>query len=921
MSFMAGRRAEARGLVGMSFTAGAGAAARALVDISFKAGAGAAARGVVGMSFTAGAGARARGVVGRPLMAGAGAEARERVAGAGRAWRAPAGAWRVLVVALLLLVPAAASAQGWIERVGPGAFGVHKLRTTVRVTVKDRIAQVDVEEWFRNDGPPFGQADYLYPLPASASFSSYSLWQGDEELRGEMMDARDARRIYEEIVRRKRDPALIELAGHGLMRARVFPIATGETRRIRLRYTQVLGRAGDALEFRYAAGTRNPADQPSWGVPVPMPRPRPEPLPRREDPQNQTGRELSPRVDAVRGGVTEAVPLAFTLTIEDGARYAEPFSPTHALRVRRDAGRLTVESRERLSGDFALFLPFADKPVGITVAAHRPTDSEDGWFMLTLSPADVERARRVPRDVTVVLDVSGSMSGGKLAQAQAAVRQLLGTLGAQDRVRLIRFHSTVAEWQSGWTSATAANLRAARAWVDALQPEGSTNIAGALQQAFAQRSPAGRLGVVLFLTDGLPTVGERDPEQIARQAERGRGEARVFAFGVGYDVNTYLLDRLSAAARGSTQYVKPEDDIETSVSALAARIQFPVLTDLELSVAGARISEVYPSELPDLFAGDELVVFGRYTPRAGAGIEDGRGTGAGDQDGRGAGAGDRDGRSTEAGVQDRSRAAAVDADGGTVFVRVPGFATVSVRGRRGNQPERYQAQATFAPHAPAHDYIPRLWASRKIGELTQELRLHGRNDELIDEIRQTALRYGVLSEYTSYLVQEPGMVLANERFAAMPSAPSAFTGQAAVMASAESKARREVSSMAELQRADVAAAAQVVGGVSGVSRDGAGAAARTVGGRTFRERDGVWQDVLHQASARVVEVRAFSSAYFDLLRGLPELGRYASELPQLLVAGAGVSVRIHGERGQEQLSASALAALVRDFRGDKATTR
>jgi Ca-activated chloride channel family protein len=597
-------------------------------------------------------------------------------------------------------------------------------------------------------------------------------------------------------------------------------------------------------------------------------------------------------VDQLRGGATEAVPLSFSLTIEDGARYAEPFSPTHALRVRREASRLTVESRERLSGDFALFLPFADRPIGITVASHRPDDGEDGWFMLTLSPAEVERARRVPRDVTVVLDVSGSMSGGKLEQAQGAVRQVLSTLGTQDRLRLVRFHSTVAEWRSGWATATAANLRDAREWVAALRAEGSTNIAGALERAFAERSPAGRLGVVLFLTDGLPTVGERDPERIARQAERGRGEARVFAFGVGYDVNTYLLDRLSAAARGSTQYVKPEEDIETAVSALTTRIQYPVLTDLALSVSGAQVSEVYPGELPDLFAGDELVVFGRYSPRGGSNGDGERVRGAGASTGP---------------------------------VRAAGSGTVTISGRRANAPERYAAQATFARHAPAHDYIPRLWASRKIGELTQELRLHGHNQELVEDIRQTALRYGVLSEYTSYLVQEPGMVLAGERVRdqlASPTAPSAFVGQAAVMASAESKARREVSSVAELHAADQAAAANVVSGMDRLRGAGAGVggAARAVAGRTFRERDGVWEDVLHQTGKRVVEVRAYSAAYFELLRALPELKGYVSELPQVLVAGAGVSVRVHAERGQERLTAEALAKLVRDFRGDRATT-
>jgi Ca-activated chloride channel family protein len=147
----------------------------------------------------------------------------------------------------LAAVPVGVQGQGWIEPIRPGPASVTKVRTSVRVVVRERVAHVEVEEWFRNDGGPFGEADYMFPLPSSASFRSYSLWQGDDELRGEMMEAAQARRIYEEIVRSKRDPALIELVGHGLVRARVFPIASGETRKILLRYTQVLGRAGDAL--------------------------------------------------------------------------------------------------------------------------------------------------------------------------------------------------------------------------------------------------------------------------------------------------------------------------------------------------------------------------------------------------------------------------------------------------------------------------------------------------------------------------------------------------------------------------------------------------------------------------------------------------------------------------------------------------
>src|SRR3989454_773708 len=157
-------------------------------------------------------------------------------------------------LALLIMPLSRAATQGWIEPIRPLPRGaIEKVRSAVQVAVTGRVARVTVEEWFRNGGMLLDEASYLYPLPGESVFSDFSLWQGDRELKGEPMDAAQARAIYEDIVRRKRDPALIELAGHGLLRARVFPIAPGETRKITLRYTQLLDRVGDAWRVRDTA--------------------------------------------------------------------------------------------------------------------------------------------------------------------------------------------------------------------------------------------------------------------------------------------------------------------------------------------------------------------------------------------------------------------------------------------------------------------------------------------------------------------------------------------------------------------------------------------------------------------------------------------------------------------------------------------
>ncbi|HEX6938507.1 MAG TPA: VIT domain-containing protein [Longimicrobiales bacterium] len=739
------------------------------------------------------------------------------------------------IAVVAVLVPTTLQAQGWIEppRDAHG-FGVVRESTVVSVHVSGRVARVDVEEWFRNDGAAVAEGDYLYPLPGGAVFTGYSLFQGDRELRGETMDADEARRIYEEVVRRRRDPALIERIGDGLIRARVFPIERGQRRRIMLRYTQVLERAGDAFEFRYVAGGPNPGGARPDDLRGVGARPRPAPP--------GAGR------------------ITFELVVDSAEAFRDPFSPTHALRVERREGRLVVRPASPLDGTLALYLPLARGPVGVTLAAHRASPGEDGYFMLTLSPGAPEPAAVLPRDVTVVLDVSGSMSGEKIEQARAALHQLLATLGDADRFRLIAFSSRVEPYAADWRPATRDELAAARRWVDGLHAEGGTDIDGALQEAFRLPSPGGRLPIVVFLTDGLPSVGERDPERIAERAERERGRARVFAFGVGYDVNTVLLDRLGAAGRGATEYVEPGEDVEIALGTLAAKIRHPVLTDLEIADAPVRLREIYPATLPDLFAGEELVIFGRYQ------------------------------------VQDRDRS------GDLVLV-----------GRRAGRQERFAARVTFPAEARAHRYLPRLWASRKIGELTRRIRLEGPDPELVDAVRRTALRYGLLSEYTAHLVVEPEAVVVRDggrpRAAhAPPAVATAAVGRGAVVAAEKAREQRAVASVAALGALEARAAAEAR------ARDGA-AGVRLVAGRRFVLRDGVWTDLAHAADRRIIEVAPFGQAYFELLVRLPELGAYLREFRQVLVAGAAASIRI-ADGGADTLPAAELDRIVTDFRGD-----
>ena len=716
-----------------------------------------------------------------------------------------------IALASATILARAAAAQGLIIDPPPPSCGptqncvvrngvpqVERTSSAVRIDLVNGVARYEVTETFVNRGGRLGEADYLYPLPKGAAFTDLKLSINGELVSGETMNAAQARQIYEQIVAKQRDPALVEWMGYGLLRTRIFPIAPGEEKKVVVRFTQVAEREGDALRLDYFRGPSTSA-------------------PRERVNAQPTGR------------------MHFTLSYLTSAPYGRPYSPTHDVNPRREGDRQIVEI-DGGARELTVLLPIRSQRDAAIAMLPQAEGGDGRYALITLTPPTMT-ARRTARDVTFVIDISGSMSGRKLEQAKAAGRALLGTLGEGDRFRIIPFASDVRTFRDGWSEATGEQLSAARAYIDGLEVAGGTNIMGALREAMRDTPAEGHLPIVLFLTDGAPSVGESRPAVIADSARAWRGARRVFTFGLGSDVNVSLLEQLALSGRGTAQFARPEEDVERMVGITASRLMAPVVTDLRVRAEGVRFVRTMPQDAQDLFAGQDLVVLTQY-----------EGTGSG---------------------------------------------TLIFEGRTSNGPVRWTQAVTFPDRETANNFVPRLWATQRIGWLAAEKRRTGTN-ELDGEIRTLGEKFGIPTEFTSYLVLEPGMVanqpglVGDVRRDAMRERGN-MAGMGAAAPSAE--ARFEMAKKSSVQRSATSLAS--VDGASDITGSSE-RKMRASAGRSFVLLGDTWTDTRYRVDGKlsVVKVKGFSAAYFALLRAMPQLKDALALGEKVTIVGKGLVLQV-----------------------------
>lgn len=555
----------------------------------------------------------------------------------------------------------------------------------VSVVVRDQVASTSVTDELINHGKRMIEVEYLFPIPPGAAVDQMTLLVNGQELSATLLDAKQARKTYNDIVRRKKDPALLEYADYGLLKSSAFPLEPNKPAKILVHYDYICSRDGNLTEIIY-------------------------PL--------STGKYSARPIET----------LTFKADIESAADIVSVYSPTHEVKLdRKDSKRVMVTyeaERSRPKDDLVVFYSEESQDIGATLLTYWPDRTKDGYYMMLVSPNPRTAATAVAeKDIVIVMDKSGSMSGEKLEQARAAARFVITNLNDNDRFNLIYYDANVETVFETLREVSEQNIEIAMDRIDRITAGGSTNLHAALETAVGQcaeaqqsasKSPtAMRTAIILFLTDGLPTAGNTNEVDILSNTKvKNSAQARIFSFGVGYDVNIRLLDNLADENKGRSSYVQPAENIEAKVSALYNKIKNPVMTDVTTDIEAFKLTERCPVETGDLFEGDQLVQVGRIYSEPGSPFYMVKSRRA----------------QTNLKVSGTYEKAACEFD--------------------------YPVQVRFDDESNPYKFLERLWAVKRVDYLIDEIQLRGGDKELVDEVVRLGKAYGIVTPYTSFLADE-----------------------------------------------------------------------------------------------------------------------------------------------------------------------
>ena len=532
----------------------------------------------------------------------------------------------------------------------------------VNIDIQNLRAITTVEQTFYNPNNRKMEGEFFFPVPKGAVLQKFLVWINGSEVEPELVDANKARKMYQDVVSKYMDPALLEYSTQDLYKIKIFPIDSNAKQIFKITYIEVLKKEGKLVEYNYPVNIskRHPVPIGSFDLKLNL----------RCDENIQTVYSPSYNLEVGRKGEKKAL----------GGFHADNFKP---------------------KTDFKLYFTIGKEELGTNLFTYKYNNVEDGYFYMDITPAlETEELEVIEKDITFVLDCSGSMSGEKMDQAKRAMLYCVRKLNENDRFNLVKFSTEAESLFKELQPFNAETKERAESYIGTLVARGGTNIDEALDLALDVEGDPQRPYMVVFITDGKPTIGVTQELPLLESVQRNikKNNAKIFTFGIGDDLNAHLLDNITDLTNAYRTYISAEEDLELKLSSFYNKVSSPVLTDISISFNGVEVDRIYPYKLPDLYQGTSLQLFGRYNNW--------------------------------------------------------GEGKLLLEGKINDELRKFEFDVNFEKRSEKNDFIPQLWASRRIGFLLDQIRLNGESDEIKDEVVLLARKYGIITPYTSFLIIE-----------------------------------------------------------------------------------------------------------------------------------------------------------------------
>ena len=661
-------------------------------------------------------------------------------------------------------------------------------RYHIKINVNNQLAITKINQTFTN--PNNFDVHGFYIVPEGDVLSNFTLSIDGEPVTGELLSKEESRMHYESMVREGNYTGFSEHLGTCAFLADVPRIPANREVHIQFEYSQIVHSENDLAKYTYPLSLA----------------------------KSETGRIANLLVEMEIGSDSELGTI---------------YSPTHEVTINRKDNKhanIRYEGKDIDPDDnFECYYSVSDENFGITLLTHRTDEDEDGYLMLLVSPKyEVKKTDVIEKDFIFVLDHSGSMAGRKVEQAKEALRYCVRNLNEGDRFNLILFNTDITSLadrlnrQEGLSAALSHKLigvkdgrEKALAFIDNIEGRGGTNINDALLTALEERPDPNRPRIIVFLTDGRPTVGVRNEAQILENvAQANRNQSRIFVFGVGlgHDLNLRLLDKMAVDNGGSYDYVEPQEDIEIAVSSLFRKMNEPVLVNVKLDFGQILTKELSPGKIPDMFREEQFTLFGRY-----------------------------------------------ENHGDTVL---------KLRGDVGSELQEFSKNVHFAEIEKDNDFLPHLWAQRRVAELGDEAALNGGSRELHEEIERLCTKYGVETPDTSFVVAEDGSLRSHYQSRISTAYSPDRPKDEAVRRSKEMRRIKEVRSKQQYNDR------------------------KTIGRKTFCRIGEIWVDIKYDGQSDRKRIEFGSKEYFNLVDLSYDLAKSLKLHPPMIICHNGVNYEI-----------------------------